>query len=153
MHPSVKAIGKEYFNSLALPVKTLDSWHFCDNEQDANECAQLVLDGIKQATSPSLWWHQANNEALGQVGDLNIVTNWAGEAQCIIETTKVSIVPFNEITEQYALLEGEGNKSLKYWQQVHWQYYQRELEHTEFTPSEDMPIVCEEFKVVFKRLK
>jgi len=150
MHPSVKAITKAFFNTLELPVKTLESWHFCDNEQDANECAQLVLDGIKQATSPSLWWYQANNEALGQVGDLNIVTNWAGEAQCIIETTKVSIVPFNEITEQYARLEGEGDKSLKYWQQVHWQYYSRELEHTEYTPSEDMPIVCEEFKLVFK---
>jgi len=83
------------------------------------------------------------------VGDLNIVTNWAGQAQCIIETTKVAIVPFNEITEQYAQLEGEGDKSLKYWRQVHWLYYHRELAQTRFIPRKDMPIVCEEFKRVF----
>ena len=150
MHPSILEISKNYFQKLNAPHTELDYWYFCDNEADANECAELVLNNIKQATSPSLWWHQANNEALPKVGDLNIVTNWQGEAQCIIETTSVTIVPFNEITQEYAELEGEGDKSLAYWKQVHWAYYHRELEGTEFTPSEDMPIVCETFKVVFR---
>ncbi|WP_341206392.1 ASCH domain-containing protein, partial [uncultured Psychrosphaera sp.] len=88
------------------------------------------MQNIKKATSPSLWWFHANDEILPNVGDLNIITNWNGEAQCIIETTKVSIVPFNEITEEYAALEGEGDKTLKYWKQVHWSYYHRELENT-----------------------
>ncbi|MCW8833872.1 MAG: ASCH domain-containing protein [Colwellia sp.] len=150
MHSSLIKISEDYFNSFNLPSRKLRSWHFCDNEIDANECATLVLNNIKMATSPSLWWYQVNEEPLPKVGDLNIVTNWNGEAQCIIETTSISIVPFNEITEEYAELEGEGDKSLAYWKQVHWQYYHRELENTPFTPSEDMPIVCERFKLVFK---
>ncbi|MEM6509402.1 MAG: hypothetical protein AAF644_07920 [Pseudomonadota bacterium] len=36
-------------------VSELPSWHFCDNEQDANDCALLVLNGVKQATTPSLY--------------------------------------------------------------------------------------------------
>ena len=149
MHPSVKKITEDYFNTLNVEAKTLTSWFFCDNEIDVNECAKLVMQNIKKATSPSLWWFHANDEILPNVGDLNIITNWNGEAQCIIETTKVSIVPFNEITEEYAALEGEGDKTLEYWKQVHRPYYQRELENTCYTPREDMPIVCEVFKVVF----
>lgn len=150
MHSSVINISERYFQHVNLPARKLESWHFCDNEIDANECATLVLDNIKMATSPSLWWHEANKEPLPKVGDLNIVTNWQGEALCIIETTNVSIVPYDEITAEYAFLEGEGDKSLAYWKRVHWAYYHRELEDTSFTPTENMPIVCETFKVVFR---
>lgn len=150
MHSSIAIIHQNYFKYLDLPHVELSSWHFCDNEIDANQCADLVLNNIKKATSPSLWWHLANNEPLPKIGDLNIITNWCGEAQCIIETTSVTIIPFNEITEEYAELEGEGDKTLAYWKRVHWSYYHRELEDTQFTPNESMPIVCETFKVVFK---
>lgn len=150
MHPSVEQITQQYFDSLKQPFRQLDSWYFCDNEHDADECAGLVIKGIKRATSPSLWWYQANNEALPKVGDLNIITNWRGEAQCIIEISDVVIVPYNRISEAYAALEGEGDQSLAYWQKVHWPYYHRELQETSFTPSKEMPIVCESFNVVFK---
>ncbi len=150
MHPSVFKLSNDYFRARAQRQRTLAYWHFCDNEQDANECAGLVVRGIKKATSPSLWWYQAHNEPLPVAGELNIVTNWQGEAMCIIETTQVSLVPFNEISADYAALEGEGDKSLAYWQQVHWDYYHRELADTPFTPHEEMPIVCHQFNVVFK---
>lgn len=150
MHPSIENIRQSYFEYFNLPQGKINSWHFCDNEIDANECGDLVLAGIKMATSPSLWWYQTNNEPLPQVGDLNIVTNWNGEALCVIETTCVSIIPFNEITEEYAELEGEGDKSLAYWKRVHWDYYHRELDGTPYNPKENMPIVCETFKVVYR---
>ncbi len=132
-----------------MPPRELNSWHFCDNKIDANECVILVLNNIKTATSPSLWWYQSYDEPLPKIGDINIVTNWEGEAQCIIETNNVSIIPFNEITASYAEQGGEGDKSLKYWKRVHWEYYHRELAGTSFTPCENMPIVCETFKVVY----
>ena len=149
MHFSVAQLSRQYFQSLDQPEQPLASWYFCDNAQDADECAELVLSGIKRATSPSLWWYEANNEPLPKVGDLNIVTNWAGQAQCIIETTEVIIVPYNQISAAYAEREGEGDRSLAYWQKVHWPYYHRELKNTQFTPVKDMPIVCESFRVVF----
>ena len=64
------------------------------------------------ATSPSLWWHEAHNEPLPKVGDLNIVTNW----------------------------QGEGDKSLAYWKRIHWAYHHRELEDTSFTPAKICPL-------------
>ncbi|WP_220469620.1 ASCH domain-containing protein [Pseudoalteromonas sp. MT33b] len=131
-------------------ISTLPAWHFCDNEVDANECADLVLQGVKRATTSSLYWFEANNEALPRVGDLAIFTNWQGRPLGIIETTSVVITPYNQITEAYAALEGEGDKSLRYWQQVHWPYYQRELHGTAYSRHPEMPLVCEQFQLVFK---
>jgi len=62
----------------------LPAWYFCDNERDANECATLVLKGIKQATTASLYWFKINNETLPQVGDLAIFPNWQGQPLGII---------------------------------------------------------------------
>ncbi|WP_462160174.1 ASCH domain-containing protein [Pseudoalteromonas sp. GB56] len=149
MNMSPVAMAAAYFQTVGQPQQTIESWHFCDNQDDADECAQLVLAGIKRATSSSLWWYEATNTALPQIGDLNVVTNFAGKAVCIIKTVAVDVVPYNQITEQYAFIEGEGDRSLAYWQQVHWPYYHRELADTGFTPCADMPIVCEQFEVVF----
>jgi len=132
-------------SSTAVPP----AWHFCANEADANECAQLVLAGIKRATSPSLWSFDASNEALPRVGDLNIVTDWSGKAVCIIRTTNVQILPLDEITETHARIEGEGDGSLAWWRQAHWDYYHHELLEIGRDPQPDMPIVFQEFECIF----
>ncbi|MCB4808886.1 ASCH domain-containing protein [Tamlana sp. 62-3] len=126
-----------------------EAWYFCDNQSDANDCANLVVKGVKQATSTSLWWFKTNNYALPKVNDLNIITTWGGEAKAIIKTIKVEQVPFNKITANYAKIEGEGDKSLKYWQDVHWAYYAREMAVKGEQPSPNMIIICEQFKTVF----
>lgn len=127
----------------------LSSWHFTDNPADADELVELVKRGRKTATSPSLAYFESRGEPLPRPGDLHVVTNWAGEAQCVIRTTDVSIVPFGDITAEYAAIEGEGDGSLAYWREVHWRYYQRELAAFGRAPTQDMPIVCERFEVVF----
>ena len=125
--------------------------HFCDNEQDANECAILVKKGIKRATTDSLLGLQYRKEPLPKIGDFIIVTNWEGKAQCIVRITKVTFKPFFSIDEAYARLEGEGDKSLDYWKKVHWDYYTRELEPFGRVPRESMILVCQEFEKVFER--
>ena len=153
MHRSIALIWADYLaHQSQHPQGSADAppaWHFCDNEADANECAQLVLAGKKRATSPSLWSFESTNEALPQVGDLNIVTDWSGKAVCVIRTTKVQILPLNEITESHARIEGEGDGSLAWWHNEHWDYYHHELQGTGRVPKPDMPIVFQEFECVF----
>lgn len=122
---------------------------FGDNEKDADVLANLVAKGIKKATSHSLLGLQYRKEPLPKIGDFLVVTNWAEEAQCIIRTTGVQLIPYFNITEAHAALEGEGDKSLAYWKKVHWDYYTRELEAFERVPRESMIIVFEEFERVF----
>ena len=124
-------------------------WYFCDNERDADECARLVVIGEKRATAHSLWSFESQGEPLPRIGDLHVVTNWAGEAQCIIRTTGVEVLPLDRITEEHARAEGEGDGSLAWWRDAHWSYYQRELAGSSHSPQPDMPIVFERFECVF----
>jgi ASCH domain len=60
-----------------------------------------------------------------QVGDLSIVTDWDGLPLCVIETTEVEVQAFQDVDEDFAADEGEGDLSLKYWKDVHWAYFER----------------------------
>ena len=124
--------------------------HFCDNEKDANECLKLVLSGTKRATTHSLLGLQMRKERLPKIGDFTIVTDWSGKAKCIVRTVAVRLKPFFSIREAYAKIEGEGDKSLKYWKETHWDYYTRELEPYGRRPVESMIVVCEIFEKVYE---
>lgn len=149
--PSVPTLWNAYLqeSGTASSAPVPPAWYFCDNERDANECVRLVLVGQKRATTPSRWFFESRQMALPAVGDLEIVTNWNGVAQCIIRTTAVDIVRFCDVTAEYARLEGEGDGSLISWRAVHWGYYRRELRGTRYVPDEEMPLVCQRFEVVF----
>jgi uncharacterized protein YhfF len=151
MHPSVPRLWANYLATSGQPASTPcpPSWHFCDNEHDADTCAALVLAGRKRATAPSLWFFEIRNLPVPSAGDLDIVTDWKGVAQCIIRTTDVAIVRFRDVTADHARLEGEGDGSLEFWRTAHRAYYERELEGTQYSPADDMPIVCQYFDVIF----
>ena len=126
-----------------------ESFHFDDNETSANALGDLVLQGQKRATAGLLWSNEMNNKPIPKVGDLSVVTNWQHEPLCIIETIHVEIVPYEEVSEAFAAVEGEGDGSLRHWREVHWSYFSRECERLGKEPSLRMPIICESFKVVY----
>nr|WP_300301623.1 ASCH domain-containing protein [Anaerosolibacter sp.] len=151
---SVETMWEGYLNSLnegpCSTEKTYKSWHFCDNEEDANELAELVLKGIKRATASLYLGYEYENEKVPEAGDHSIITDWNGMAQCIIRTKEVTIMPYKEVSEEFAATEGEGDGSLEYWRNAHWSYFSREMEAIGKDPTEDMLVVCEEFEVVYK---
>jgi len=154
MHPSVQKMWREYQKSAGPKVELADTPVICsfsDSAAEIDELADLAARGIKRATSPSLWWFEATGEPMPRVGDLQIVVDSEGRAACVIRTTKVEVVPFAEISAEYAHVEGEGDKSLEHWKRVHWDYYHRELAGTGRTPTPEMPIVCEYFEPVYPR--
>ncbi len=148
---SVKALWNSFLemNPNNTTKEVPISFYFCDNKEDANECAELVVKGIKRATATSLWWFEKNNEQLPKIGDQYIVTDWSGNAKAIIETTKIEQIPFNKITAKFAKIEGEGDKSLEYWKRVHKDYYTREMQPFNEEFDENMIIVCEQFKTIY----
>jgi uncharacterized protein YhfF len=150
-HASVYKMWKEFqeANPNFANIEFTDSFHFCDNEKDAQECATLVKTSVKQATSTSKWWFEQHQEELPVIGNLYVICDWYGIAKAIVETTHIEQVPYKDITEEYAAIEGEGDKSLKHWKEIHWAYYTREMEEFGETPNEDMVIICERFKTLF----
>ena len=132
-----------------ISYKKYSVWHFCNNEKDANELVDLVLQRKKTATCGLLWSYEMEGEILPKTGEISIITTWVGEPMCIIETSDVKITPFEDVKEEHALKEGEGDLSLAYWRRVHWEVFSRECAKIGKEACEDMPLVCEQFELIY----
>ena len=120
----------------------MSCFHFELSEYWANELLRLVLIGQKKATSSSLWGYEIEGEKIPQEGDCNIVTDWEGNPRCVIQTTKVSIIPFKEMTYEICRLEGE-DENLETWRKGHLSFFQKEGKDLGYTFSEEMPVIFE----------
>lgn len=139
-----------YTENNNIENKSYDAWSFGLGPSMANELAELVLNGSKTATASSYKLYEIENMPLPLVGGLNIILDADNNAVCITETTKVYICPFLEVSEEHAFKEGEGDKSISYWRKVHKDFFAKELKAYDLDFDEKMPVVCEEFRVVFK---
>ena len=118
--------------------ETLPRDRFGDDPAMQDELAALVVAGRKTATCLA--------EVAGPAptpGDRTLIEDGAGRPVCVIETLSVCRRRFDEVDESHARAEGEGDLSLRYWREVHRAYFTREG-----TFSEDMMLVCENFRVV-----
>jgi uncharacterized protein YhfF len=109
----------------------------------------LFCPARKRATAGLLWTNELTNKPLPKVGDLSVVTNWHGAPVCIIESTHIEIVPFDSVSDSFAAIEGEGDKTLRYWREAHWRFFSRECQRIGREPDLHMPVVCERFRVVY----
>jgi uncharacterized protein YhfF len=121
---------------------------FGDNPALADELAALVLSGVKTATCSALWEWEAEGNPIPEVGLLSITLSGAGDPICILETTEVTLRRYNEVDEDFACNEGEGDLSLAYWREAHKQFFSRVLTKIGREFSTDMPLVCEQFRVI-----
>lgn len=126
-----------------------EAFHFDDNEPSCAELAALVLAGTKCATTGCLWVLEAAGKPVPHAGDLNIVTAWDGTPLCVIETTAVQVVAFDDVTAEFAAREGEGDRSLATWRRDHWDFLGRECTRIGRVRDLRMPCVCEDFRVVY----
>jgi 2-dehydropantoate 2-reductase len=126
------------------------SWQFGLGSEMADGLLGLVLSGGKRSTAGALWSYELEGEPVPVAGDYSVVIDGAGVGRCVLRTTDVQVVPFDQVGEEHARLEGEGDLSLEYWRESHWAYYTRELASFGRAPEPDMPVVCERFEVVFR---
>ncbi len=124
-----------------------DVWSF---GSDADKLAELVLKGEKTGTTSAFDLYEMKKESLPQVGDYSIILDSNNMAKCVIQTTKVYVVPFNEVTGTHAQKEGEGDKSLEYWRMIHKEFFIECLKDVGLEFEENRKVVCEEFQVVYK---
>ena len=117
-----------------------------------DKLAKLVMQGVKTATCSALALYEYENEEIPKAGDYSVILDSDGQAVCIIRTTKVYIETFDQVSERHAYLEGEGNRSLEYWRQVHEEFFTEELKTIQQNFDAKMELVCEKFEVVFAEM-
>ena len=111
--------------------------------------ASLVKQGIKTATCSACDLYEAENESLPEAGEYSVILDSGGEAVCIIQTTKVYVTTFDQVTADHAFKEGEGDRLLGYWRKVHVDFLKKELASINRTFDGNTKVVCEGFEVVY----
>ncbi|WP_231853068.1 ASCH domain-containing protein [Xenorhabdus poinarii] len=120
-------------------------WMFGDSPIMHDELAQLVANGIKTATTCSFYAYDSHESEDGKilVGNHYIVFNSQNQPVCVVRVTHLHLMRFSEMTEELAWKEGEGDRSLLYWQLEHQRFFQKV---GDFFP--EMEIVVIEFKMI-----
>jgi uncharacterized protein YhfF len=121
-----------------------------DSPAMADELGALIVLGIKTATCSALWEWEAEGNPIPQKGLITIALDGRGEPLCIVESVEVTVRNYNEVSADFASEEGEGDLSLDYWCEAHKNYFSRALAKIGKEFSENMPLVCEQFKLIYK---
>ena len=129
-----------------LPEAMPEAWAFGATPEHADDLLALVLAGTKTGTASALWDIEADDESVPEVGELSIILDGRGRPRALIETTAIDIVPFSGVTAEHAHSEGEGDRTLAVWREIHERFWQ---EHGRRGFSFEMPVVCERFRLLF----
>lgn len=146
MNERSKQYWESYWKSQnQQPPTAVSAWQF---GADPDYLAQLVINGEKTATCSGHLFYELENEPLPAVGHYSVILSSTDEPLAIITTVEVTVTPMNEVSEEFAVSEGEGDKTYEYWWKAHEQFFTEELSKVGLPFSEDMLLVCERFKLV-----
>ncbi len=148
MPPLAALITKLQAVGISLPPGRLRTDQYGDSPELSRELIELIRTGPKRAGTSLLWAHEAEAEELPQVGDIEIVLDHAFEPTLVTRVTRVEVVPFDQVTAEYAAIEGEGDGSLEFWREGHWDFFSRECARIGRVPQNDMPVVCSVFELL-----
>ena len=123
---------------------------FGNSPEMADELGALVVQGIKTGTCSALWEWETEGENIPEAGSIWIVLDGSGNPICITETYEVMVRKYNEVDADFARAEGEGDLSLNYWREAHRNFFTRFLPEIGREFSEEMPLVCERFRLIYK---
>ena len=137
----VATASKELGEELPTPA---DVFGFGDDNPELNDSLlALVLEGKKTGTATypipaTLYWGP---------GDYAVVVNSKGEPRAIIRTGAFVRCPFGQVTEDFALSEGEGN--YEEWRRAHIWFWKELQGAADF--DEDSEVLCETFELVYPK--
>ena len=142
----------EYLEKNNLPKTTPYSGEFILGEDEVSclQLSALILGGKKTGSFTALDSFIIDNEPLPKAGSNYVVADWNEVPLCIIQTTKVTILPYNQITWEMAEKEGEED-SFESWKESHNEFFEYDAEIMGYEFKPDMPVVFEEFKVIYKK--
>ena len=138
-----RALASE-FQSKELPDGVFE---FSPPKELADKLTNLVLRGIKTASCSRYADYEIDGKLLPKQGNIEVLVNGGGNPAAIIEIVDVFLSPFNEVPGWFAYAEGEGDRSLSHWREVHRKFFSVDCPGNE-PFSENLRLVCEQFRVL-----
>ena len=131
------------------PETPYQAWHFGDSVELAHELIELVMFGPKRATA-GLGYQLERNPALAPVlHGYNVLTEYDGTPRAVTRTTFVGRCAFEDVDAQFAWDEGEGDRTLAWLREAHWDYFSNECATLGREASPRMPVVLERFELLW----
>ena len=151
--PHIEAFWSTFLESPSAPrdanERFYESFRIGQTDEDADTGAELILGRQKTATSSLLWEYEASGKALPPLGNLSVVENGRRAPVCIVQTTWIETIRFDDVDAQFALEYGEGDRTLQGWRKMFWSYYSNLCAALGREMSRDAPLICERFLVIF----
>lgn len=126
-------------------------WYFGNSSAMAEELVELVLQGKKIATASLQNVNLAVPENAPKLNGISVVTTFDGEPRCIVRTTEIKLLPYDEVPADIAFDEGEGDQSLEYWRRVHHEYFTKEAAELGVEFNERSLVCCERFELLYPK--
>jgi uncharacterized protein YhfF len=118
-------------------------------EDVADDLLALFLEGKKRAASSLLREYEITGEALPKPGKLWILLDAASVPRGILRTRNVETHRFADVPESVATAEGEGDGSLRFWREVHREFFAPFLKEWDVDRLDDATVVVEYFDPLF----
>ena len=131
------------------PAQTYSVKTYGNTAEMADLLLGLIRAGDKTGTFAVEWEFVDAPDAAPRAGDHVIVLDGNGDPGCLYRIDSVLKLPFNEITEQHIACEGPTMRVLEPWKKMHWAYWTRVLDGTPYAPAEDMPVLVQNFTVLY----
>ena len=132
-------------------VTPYEAWSFGDGATWGDNLLELVLQGRKFGTASAYDEYVAEDalEDLPKVGDYSVLLKPNGEAVCVIRNYDVYIRTYESVPPFHAYAEGEDDRSLKSWRDIHAKFFRPRLELIDRSLNAKSLIVCEKFIVEY----
>ena len=124
------------------------AWHYGTDKQTADRWARFVRDGRIQGAAYCAWAFEFDHTQEPKTDDYSVILDWDGNAVCIVKTVRVETVPFDQVTDGLARLEGSRN-TLE-WREEKGAQYKAICARIGLEFSESLPVLFERYEVVFK---
>jgi uncharacterized protein YhfF len=120
--------------------RELETFSFGDNPTLADRLLALVFEGKKRATC----WALSEGLKGAAIGKSMVALDSKKRPRVVLKTGELVQRRFEDVDDQFAYDEGEGDRSLAYWREAHTRYFTR---LGLFRP--DMMLWCERFSVEY----
>lgn len=111
-----------------------------------NELAQLVVDGVKTASSNTKHFFEQPHRHMPRPGDYNIILNKDFFPVCCIQVLTVETVKYDNVDEAFAIAEGDG--SYENWDAIHTRYFEEQLAPYNLSFNRQLLLICQSFKLI-----
>ena len=103
MNDLVKQFWLEFCETSGINSETpYQVWFFGNTEEMAKELAKLVISGKKTATASLVEFNKKHPEVAPIDDGYSVITDFHGNPLCVIQTTEIRQIPFDEVDAEFA---------------------------------------------------